>query len=315
MVKSILKIQLKQLNRLATEVGLFRLIFLLGLAAYLFFAVYVKLQDPSYKDLIVGLFAFIIFGIHTKRKDKIFLNLYSPQPQIIFFIEYLLLSLPILVLLVYYQFWLHTFFMIAFIFVLPFLKTPLKKYSINTWLQKQIPNDNFEWKAGIRKQFILFMSVWLIAFFTSFFIGSVIIALFILGIVVMSFYEKNESLPMLLAKEESPKTFLKRKIWSHLLTYLSVMIPLFFSFIIFHPAHFYIPLLEIIIFSILIVYNILLKYAFYLPNEKAGGTQIFSAIGSISVLVPFVLIIVLVLGIKFWFQAHRNLKFHLHDFH
>ena len=315
MVKSLLKIRLKQINSAAAEVGIFRLVFLLGLAAYLGFAVYTKLQDPFYKDIIVGVFGFIIFGIHAKRKDKTFLNLYSPNPQIIFFLEYLLLSLPLLALLVYFQFWTHLFIIIMLLFLLPFFKIPLKKYSINTWFQKQIPDSNFEWKAGIRKQFILFMGVWVIAFFTSFFIGSVIIALFILGIVVMSFYEKNESLPMLLAKEQNPKTFLKRKIWSHLLIYLAVMIPLLFSFIIFHPAHYYIPLLEIIIFSILIVYNILLKYAFYLPNEKAGGTQIFSAIGSISVLVPFVLIIVLVLGIKFWVQAHSNLKFYLHDYH
>ncbi len=315
MLKEILKIRLKQLARAAAEIGFFRLIFLLGLAAYLVFAVYTKLQDPFYKDLITGVFAFIIFSLHIKRKDKTFLNLYSPQAQIIFFVEYFLLSLPLLILLAYNQSWTHFVFIIAFLLILPFLRIPFKKYSINTWFQKQIPDSNFEWKAGIRKNVILFLGVWFIAIFTSFFIGSIPIAIFILGILVMSFYENNESLPMLLAKEQSPKTFLKRKIWSHLLIYLAVMIPLLLSFIIFHLEYYYIPLLEIMIFSILIVYNILLKYAFYSPNEKAGGTQIFSAIGSISVFVPFVLIIVFVLGIKFLFQALHNLKFYLHDFH
>jgi len=205
--------------------------------------------------------------------------------------------------------------MIAFLLVLPFFKISLKKYSINTWFQKQIPNDNFEWKAGIRKNIILFIGVWFIAFITSFFIGSIPIAIFILGIVVMSFYENNESLPMLLAKEQSPKIFLRRKIRNHLLIYLAVMIPLLLSFIVFHLEYYYIPLLEIILFYILIIYNILLKYAFYRPNEKSGGTQIFSAIGSISVFVPFVLIIVFVLGIKFLFQSLHNLKIYLHDFH
>ena len=176
MVKAILKIRLKQLSRAAAEIGFFRLLFLFALAAYLVFAVYTKLQDPFYKNIIVGAFALIIFSIHAKRKDKTFLNLYSLYPQIIFFVEYLLLAIPILVLLVYFQFWIHIISLIAFLLVLPFFKIPLKKYNVNTWFQKQIPDDNFEWKAGIRKNIFLFLGLWFIALFTSFFIGSIPIA-------------------------------------------------------------------------------------------------------------------------------------------
>ena len=315
MVKAILKIRLKQLSRAAAEIGFFRLLFLFALAAYLVFAVYTKLQDPFYKNIIVGAFALIIFSIHAKRKDKTFLNLYSLYPQIIFFVEYLLLAIPILVLLVYFQFWIHIISLIAFLLVLPFFKIPLKKYNVNTWFQKQIPDDNFEWKAGIRKNIFLFLGLWFIALFTSFFIGSIPIAIFILGIMIMSFYENNESLPMLLAKEQSPKTFLKRKIWAHLFVYLTIMTPLLIAFLLFHSEYYYIPLIEVLIFSILLVYNILLKYAFYRPNEKSGGTQIFSSIGSISIFIPFILIIVLVLSFKFLFQAIHNLKFYLLVFH
>jgi len=304
----------KQLARMASEIGLFRILFLIGLFAYLLYIAYVKLQHPSNYSIISGIFIVLLLSIHTKRKDGVFLKIYTPHPQLIIISEYMLLFLPLLIIMLYFQIWLYILSVSAIILILPFLNLKTRKRSINTWFQKIIQDDNFEWKAGIRKNIFVLGGVWIAAFLTSFFIGSIPIALFVLGIIIMSFYENNESLAILISPELNPKAFLKRKIKQHLWAYLLFNTPLLLVFIAFHHQYYYIPILEMLIFSILIVYNILLKYAFYRPNEKSGNTQIFSTIGSISIIVPFVIIIVFVLMIKFFFQAINNLKSYLNDF-
>jgi hypothetical protein len=85
-------------------------------------------------------------------------------------------------------------------------------------------------------------------------------------------------------------------------------------FMVFNAGYYYIILFEYIVLSILLLYSILLKYAYYRPNVKSGATKIFTNIGVLSILVPFLLPIVLVLIIKFAFQANQNLKFYLDDY-
>lgn len=314
MVGKLLNIRLKQLLRASSELGIFRVIFILALAVYGMFALLIKLEESSYNELILGAFIFIILSIHTKRKDKDFLKLFIKTPILIFAIDYFILSIPLLFLFLYFQLWIYSAILLSSIAIISLINIKINHKNFNTGLQRLVSNDNFEWKAGFRKNFILLVLVWTLGIATSFFIGSVIIAMFIIGIMIMSFYERNESLNMLLALELKPKLFLLKKIGSHINSYTVLSLPLILSFLVFHHEYFYIPLIIYFVFAILIAYNILLKYAFYSPYRESNGTQVFSAIGSISVFLPFMLIVVLVLGTKFYFQAINNLKFYLNDF-
>ena len=65
----------------------------------------------------------------------------------------------------------------------------------NTWLQQSIPSECFEWKGGVRQTLFILIPFWVIGLCTSFFIGSVPITLFILGIIPFSFYEPNSKSP------------------------------------------------------------------------------------------------------------------------
>lgn len=49
----------------------------------------------------------------------------------------------------------------------------------------------------------MILFVYLIGLFTSFFVGSVPVAVFILGVILMSFYEHGESAQMLIATEKN----------------------------------------------------------------------------------------------------------------
>ncbi|MCK4662272.1 MAG: hypothetical protein KAT68_05365 [Bacteroidales bacterium] len=314
MIKGILKIRAKQLFRIILDIGVIRALFLFGMISFGLLAMFIILAEKSYQEIIIGIFALTIISIHLKRKDKEFIKLYSSKPHIVFLLEYVLLSLPLLTLLIYNKLWSYALFFFLFLVIITFLKINTKKNSLNTVFQKMIPDDNFEWKAGIRKNLIPFIGIWFIGLVTSFFIASVPIAIFILGAIVFGFYEKPEPLQILLTNELNTRKFLTNKIQNHLMIFAITIIPLILSFLIFNPEYYYIPLIEFILFSILLVYNILLKYAFYRPDNKSGATQIFSMIGIISVFIPFFIFVVLILSVKFLFQATNNLKFYLNDF-
>ncbi|OQX78263.1 MAG: hypothetical protein B6D61_05980 [Bacteroidetes bacterium 4484_249] len=314
MITEILKIRAKQSFRVISEIGIFRAIFLLGLICFSLLALFAKLAESSYREIILGIFALTILSVHSKRKDKEFISIYAQQPYIIFLIEYFIISLPLMFALAYNKLWGEALIFLLFMVIVPFLNINAKKKSINSRVQKLIPDYNFEWKAGIRKNLIIFTGIWLIGIATSFFIASVPITIFILGVTVISFYEKPEPVQILLANELSARKFLTKKILNHLLIFAITIIPLILSFLIFNPQYYYIPLAEFVIFSILLVYTILLKYAFYRPDNISGATQIFSMIGIISIFIPVFLPLVLILSIKFLFQATNNLKFYLNDF-
>ena len=314
MLTEILKIRVKQSFRVISEIGLFRAIFLLGLISFALLAMFTKLAESSYREIIIGIFALTILSVHSKRNDKRFINIYVPKPYLLFLIEYFVFSLPLMFALIYNELWSYALIYLSFIIIVPFLNINAKKQSINSGLQKLIPDNNFEWKAGIRKNLFVFVGVWLIGMATSFFTASVPIAIFILGVIVISFYEKPEPVQILLANELNTRRFLTMKLQNHLVIFAITIIPLILSFVIFNPQYYYIPLAEFVIFSILIVYTILLKYAFYRPDNKSGATQIFSMIGIISIFIPVFILLVFILSIKFLFQATNNLKIYLDDF-
>ena len=314
MTNEILKIRAKQLFRVMVEIGIFRAIFLLILVCFGLLAVFTKLSEDSNKGIIIGLFALSVFLIHLKRKDKIFIKIHAANPQIVFFTEYFLLSLPLLITLAYYSLFSYVFVYISFLSIIPVVNINTIKTSVNSRFQRMIPDYNFEWKAGIRRNLIPFVGIWIIGIASSFFVASVPIAIFFLGVIIISFYEKPESLQILLSDELNTRKFLTKKILNHLMIYSITIIPLIIFFLIFNPEYYFIPLIEFVIFVILIVYTILLKYAFYRPDNKSGAAQIFSMIGIISVFIPFFIFLVLILSIKFLFQAITNLNFHLNDY-
>ncbi len=263
---------------------------------------------------MIGSFVLSILIIHLKRKDKEFLEIYAPKPQGVFIVEYVILSVPLILSLLYKRSWSYLFIYLLILTLISLLKITPKKSSLNTIFQKWIPDENFEWKAEIRRYLIFFLVIWFAGLLTSFFVASVPITIFILGSVVLGFYKKSEPLQILIAGELNTRQFLIRKIKSQLFSFSILIIPLVLAFVIFHPHYYYIAFIEYAVFMILFIYTILLKYAFYRPDKESGAIQTFMIIGAFCLFVPVLIPLILLLSIKFLFQASHKLKFYLNDY-
>lgn len=314
MILEILSIRVKQLFRIIIQIGVFRTIFLSGLLSLFLVYVFIILSEKTYHIYLLGVFITLLLAIQIKRKDKVFLNIYAKKPQLVFFVEYLILSIPLIIPQIYYELWTWLCLFLLSLSIVPFLNLNIKQSSINSIFQRAIPNDNFEWKSGVRKNLILLISLWTIGLITSFYFMTVPIIIFVLGVIILNFYEKPEPLQILLAPELNSKKFLQQKIKNHLIVFYSLITPLILLSIAFNPEYYYILLIECCAFSFLLIYTILLKYAFYKPNVKSGATQIYTNIGVLGLLLPIFLPIILILSIRFLFKASNNLNFYLNDY-
>ena len=314
MIKAFLKIRFKQLLRALVGIGIFRLFVLLAILFLIIMGLSLQVSKEPNVFIVSGLSLFIILTVHLKREDKLFLKTHFNHFKLLYFIEYLVLSVPLLIMLIIHNQWIIAFAYIPFLFVIPYINIKTTYVNYNTKLQKLIPDNCFEWKGGLRKNLLSLSLIWIIGFCTSFFIGSVPIVLFILGLFPLSFYEKGESLQMLMAWEMRTKSFLLIKIKNQILLFSALSIPLIIAFVLFHPERWYIPVAEFILLLSFQIYIIVLKYAFYKPNMKSGGAQMFSAFGAISIFMPFFIPVVWILTVWFWFKSLKTLNFYFDDY-
>lgn len=313
-VSALFKIRLMQFFRLLQELGLIRVI--IGVVAlFIAFGAFREFVSAGENLLVIpAVLVISLLLLHQKRSDRQFFKLYAEKAQILHLLEYGFLAIPLSMMLGFHGHLVEAGITLIAPLAIPFIPVLKGGLVFNSSLQKFIPDELIEWKAGVRKMLLPIALLWLIGLSTSFFIGSVPIVIFLLGMLVSGFYERMESLTILVASERSAAKFLQRKIWLSVASFTVLNLPLVLAFAIFHPDQFYIPIVELILFNLLIAYAVVVKYRFYLPEPDVKGNQMLLAIGFIGVLIPFVLPVFLFFLLRFYFKARQNLNLYLHDF-
>ncbi|MCX6247149.1 MAG: hypothetical protein NTW10_05400 [Bacteroidetes bacterium] len=314
MTEAYILLRLKQFSRSMKELGLGRLLFMAGLTACVLFALFFYTAAIPGSFYAAGIYMTIILFIQTKRSDRQFLKIHIPNFRLLLLTEYLLLSFPLLACLLFHKQWITLGTVIALLPLIGSLDRSSRQRNLNTIFQRRIPSSCFEWKGGIRKTLLLWMVLWVAGIGTSFFIGSIPLVIFVLGMIPMNFYEKGEPAGMILVYESGPGRFLWKKIKMHTLIFTVILAPLVAAFLIFHPDKWYIPVIEFSILLTIHIYIILAKYAFYKPNSKSNGIQVFQALGALGIFLPFFLPVVWILSIRFYFKSVKNLSPYLNDY-
>lgn len=313
MIKTLLNIRWKQIYRALISIGLLRSVFVLGLLMFLLLALFIKSADAVVAQYASIACLVAISAIHLKRRDKLFLKTHFSNWKILMLVEYLLCTVPILISLLIHGQW-YALLPLLGLLVLVYVDFKPRYSSLNTKLQRLIPSDAIEWKAGVRQQFFFLIPVWIIAVGSSFFMPSIPVAMFIIGLSVLSFYESCEPFSMLLAYELDARSLLYLKVKRQFQLYSIAVFPLMVLFMVFHADKWYIPVALYLIFCFLNIYVIMTKYAFYLPNGKSPAAQTFVALGILGGLIPVLLPVVWGLTIWFYIKSLTNLNIYLYDY-
>lgn len=303
-----------QFYRGVTEIGLARMLLLIVLLNFILFILLMQATSGVSMRYATGVLLVTVALLHAKRQDKLFLQAHFHRYKWICMAEYLLLSVPFVAFLLYHFQWLLTLAFLAMLGAIVNIEVKPHQRSLNTKLQLLIPDECFEWKAGVRKYLFLIAILWVAGLSASFFVASVPIVIFILGVLPISFYEKSEPYQMITAFETSASKLLIRKMKWQVLLFSVLSIPLIAVFIIFHHDRWYIPTAEYFIFISLHVYLVLVKYAFYEPGSRSSAVQVFGTVGALGVVIPVFIPVVWLLSIRFYFKSRQNLNFYLNDY-
>lgn len=293
--------------------GLARALFLVLVLAFVVFIVYnAASQYPAWLIVLYGL---LIALTHFKRSDRKFLRNFIRYEGMLMTAEYSIVSAPLIISLIIHQNFLHLAIFLCAIFTLSFLPPVQNRQIRSNILSSKIPKQAYEWKSGLREGSLIIVIVYFAAMATSFHPAAIPISIFVLSVFPLGYYEKGEPLHMLLAAEMPPGPFLLRKITTALKIYNLALLPLILIYLIFNLQYWYIPIIEVIIFSIIIVYMVMLKYAFYVPNEKSAASQVFLSLGVLSIFIPVLLPLMPVLTAYFYNKALKNLNPLMYDYH
>ena len=311
---TLIKLRLQQLYKILLSAGIIRLLFILSVFAFTVLFIFSKCAEKDFTRYITGAYLLIVLSIHLKRQDILFLKITFNHYKILIFIEYILFSTPLFVSLLYHKNILLSSIYTVLLLIVAHFHVNYKKQSKSLFFQNIIPGRCFEWKSGLRQYQYIIVILWFGGLFIAFYFATVPLVLFILGMIILSFYEKSEPLSILIYIEFSTNKLLIDKIKTHAIIFSILTLPLIIAFIVFHTNYWYIVLIELMIFLTIHIFIVLSKYAYYEPNTITSGSQIMSVLAVSSVFIPFLIPVIWILSFYLFYKAKTNLNIYLNDF-
>lgn len=260
-----LYIHLKRLYRMLGQLGIFRVLLLggilvMGLKATL---------KPGMLHWQATILVLILAQNHINRKDFVLLNNQGFNHAGFFMLLYLLISSPFLLTYLIWPDFTAALILTGGIALLSLIKKPLvvsrkKNYPAFRF----IPADSWEWRAGLRKNYLFIFVLYLLAGLFSGFDYTFAIVLLAFSLLAASFQMTHESQLFILSTSLPPKSFLLRKLLLQIIPFTILSLPLMLGAFILYPDGFR-PLLLVFINSLLVqAFTIAFKYAGYLPGTQ-----------------------------------------------
>lgn len=176
---------------------------------------------------------------------------------------------------------------------------------------KFINKNNYEFKSGIRKNFIFIIIVYsfiLITVWWSIFLALILFIL--LSITINSFFEEMEPQYFLHIQYYTASDFITNKLLLQCKTYILFTLPVILLLLINELSIWYITTAVFIYNLLLLFYYILLKYACYNGNGKAIANRFFLILGYLSIIFPILIPLIIILTIRNYFKAIKNMQLH-----
>ena len=315
---ALLKIRILQIYRVAQAIGVIRAILVLLFLVFVLLMIYQSLtKSEDTHNIMLGAFSFGLLFFHLKRADYDFLRKNSEQVSLLIFIEYLFFLSPILVLFIVTSWYRDAGILLIVLLTITVLVKPSKRsLSIKQLdlVSRFLPSDLFEWKAGLRKNFIWIALLEVLGLGGSFFSVVIpILGIVLISIVVCTFYGTCESREILEAKEIGAKPFLIHKLKRHLACWAILISPL----VLVALVHYFFIIYSMVVFLMvanMFICILLLKYFFYAPHHQSPSTGILGAIVILLSLVPGFCLIIWIYNFILFGKTIHHLDTYLHDY-
>lgn len=301
---------------MAMQLGIFRLLLVAMAFFYLCVVVYAVSGSETNVYYVAGAWVLILLSVQLKRGDRKFLYIHTNYDRLLCVVESIALSVPVLICLLSHVWWSCALSVSVSAFLIGFIPIRLNqrlRKPGNTWLQRKIPHDAYEWKAGVRQSWVWLAPVGAIGILGAYSGIVGYLSIFLTGLIVFDFYRQSEPWQFILSFRKSAARFLLFKIKRNLLFFVLLTLPVVALLLIFHPVRWYVPLLEVVLLSGIHLYGIVLKYAYY-SHRKAPAHSVGRIIGLLIGLNPFTAPLLWAFSVYLFAKARTNLNFYLHDY-
>ncbi len=305
----LIKIRWRQAKRMIFELGSYAVFLLLILLAFIIYTFYIH-RDEKASELLILLFGVSIFIIHQSRKDKDFLIKHVPNYQLEMSLEYLMLVLPFTTASLYFFHAWPMVLLVIWLIIVPYINIVSNQKKYNNFI-KYIPASMFEWKSGVRKSFVPLVFLYVCALASSWFKILPLIILWFICVIVLSFYDENETLEVLHEYAITSKGFLHRKLKDHLTFVLLFFTPILLINIFFNIEYALIIILFMLAYCTIVAFGITSKYKHYIPSISVMKNSNFTSVIALICALPGFFIVPLVLSFFYYRNAISNLKNYL----
>jgi len=308
LVAYIKEIRLKQVKRELSALGL---IYTIAITAVLVIGIKVAIVSlTTFKSQLIFslIWSALLPTIHFSRKDIRFLQITKESTFKFLFTDYFLLSLIPICILCYSGGFLAAGVLLIIAITICFIPVSRKSRKSTFAESNFIPNYLIEWKSGIRKSNkYFFLALYILGLTLSFLPFFSLFACWIITGIICGFYQSFEPRNQLRFHHSDAKTYLNYKIKVAAISYLKIIAPLMFVYLLFHPEQWIIIITAMFLFLCILVFTLVAKYAYYSPGETSGPHQIYFTIGLLSLFIPFMVPIPLVLTMTHYRKAIKRL--------
>ncbi len=308
---NILLLRYIQLKRLLVEAGWIAILIgaIMGIMLVLRLLLVIQLNPWT-----AMLSALAPWTVHLQRKDKRLIQmLFSQNYPLYYWLEYNLVLMPWYIALIAYQIpvvYIGVAIMLTGLIGWVNRTVELPKIRQHVVLKSIMLEGNFEWIAGMRQHqwpiILIYIGVLIIGtWYPSGYLGIGLITMFFL-----SFFNRCESLPIVLLEATTAQSFLYQKILFQTKQYLVFVGPLMVLYGIHYPEKllFFIALQVVYVLNYLVF--ILNKYKSYQPNIGVPSNTVIGGFLFVGMFLPYMFPISMVLCFVFYQKSIRNLKFY-----
>jgi len=312
MNRAIIYFRFNQLWKIIREIPIVYLLVILGLLAFGAVYLFGMMQNIQRGSIVAGVWILFLLGLHAGRKDYQFIHLIEESPWQIFCIEYLLLSIPLILMEIMCGYFWPALGMILGCLIISFKKQGFRQVKNGLAVPRFIPVEAFEFRSGFRRLGVVFVVMYIAALATVWLSYVPLVFVWFILFVMADAFKISEPLSILCVWELPPKKFLQKKICLNVSLSSITFLPVYLIYSAFHPEDW----LFVVIFFLYGILNtiliVVIKYAYYSPGQKVVAGQIALIISMFGMAFPILFPVTLFYIIKYSLAAGRNLRTYLY---
>lgn len=303
----LLVFRLRQIGKFFREIPVPYLIVLLIIAGVVLYVLHSFLENLIGALVCGGALIGIVWFIHLRRKDFHFIHMTDEQAWRVFFTDYLLFSIPFLLLLLFRGYWFIVLGVVAGYGGISFIRQPFRQTAKGFPVPAFIPYQAFELRILFRRYGGLLTILYFSAFVGLLLPYASFASLWFCSVFISEGFKDCESRSILNGYEMPAIRFLHHKIARNLRLYCAAIFPVCLIYMVIRPDDWWLALGFFVLASFNMILFVVSKYALYEPDKKIISGQISLGFSLMGILVPFLAPFTLFLLMRYYIMARKNI--------